>query len=139
MTKRQQSAPAKVATPSTRSSVVFSMPEEVDPTAWMTDYTGVFYNPYGEYYQPPIERKGLAKVVRANAHHGAILMARRNMVAGRFTNQRATITAFVHNYLQFGDAGMLKARWWGCIRSRAFTCAGAKTVALSICSRASRT
>ncbi len=70
----------------------------------------MFYNPYGEYYQPPIDRKGLAKVARANAHHGAILMARRNMVAGRFTNQRATITAFVHNYLQFGDAGLLKLR-----------------------------
>ena len=109
MTKRQQ-ALAKVTTPSTRPSVVFSMPEEIDPTAWMTDYTGVFYNPYGEYYQPPIERKGLAKVARANAHHGAILMARRNMVAGRFTNQRTTVTAFAHNYLQFGDAGLLKIR-----------------------------
>lgn len=49
-------------------------------------------------------------MVRANAHHGAILMARRNMVAGRFTNQRTTVTAFAHNYLQFGDAGLLKLR-----------------------------
>ncbi|MFM5712362.1 phage portal protein, partial [Aeromonas veronii] len=82
MTKRHKPQPARAAT-SAKSAVAFSMPEAIDPTAWMTDYTGVFYNPYGEYYQPPIERKGLAKVVRANAHHGAILMARRNMVAGR--------------------------------------------------------
>ncbi|WP_421223194.1 phage portal protein [Aeromonas enteropelogenes] len=109
MTKRHKSQPARAATPA-KSAVAFSLPEAIDPTAWMTDYTGVFYNPYGEYYQPPIERKGLAKVVRANAHHGAILMARRNMVAGRFTNQRTTVTAFAHNYLQFGDAGLLKLR-----------------------------
>ncbi len=64
MTKRQQ-RPAKTATLSTRSSVVFSMPEAVDPTAWMTDYTGVFYNPYGEYYQPPpSSARGWPKVVR---------------------------------------------------------------------------
>ena len=109
MTKQQQQ-PAEVATPTKSGTVAFSMPEAIDPTAWMTDYTGVFYNPYGEYYQPPIDRKGLAKVARANAHHGAILMARRNMVAGRFTNQRSTVTAFAHNYLQFGDAGLLKLR-----------------------------
>ncbi|WP_429211335.1 phage portal protein [Aeromonas veronii] len=110
MTKRhkQQSAPPAVIAP--RPSVVFSAPEAIDPTAWMTDYTGVFFNPYGEYYQPPIDRKGLAKVARANAHHGAILMARRNMVAGRFNTQRQKITAFAHNYLQFGDAGLLKIR-----------------------------
>ena len=110
MTKQRKQPPAQVATSSSRGAVAFSMPEAIDPTAWMTDYTGVFYNPYGEYYQPPIDRKGLAKVARANAYHGAILMARRNMVAGRFTNQRATITAFVHNYLQFGDAALLKLR-----------------------------
>ena len=59
MTKQQQQ-PAEVATPTKSGTVAFSMPEAIDPTAWMTDYTGVFYNPYGEYYQPPIERKGLA-------------------------------------------------------------------------------
>lgn len=108
MTKRQQPQ-TKVATPA-KSAVAFSTAEAIDPTAWMTDYTGVFFNPYGEYYQPPIDRKGLAKVARANAHHGAILMARRNMVAGRFTTQRNVITAYVHNYVQFGDGGLLKLR-----------------------------
>ncbi|ELM3614803.1 phage portal protein [Aeromonas sobria] len=110
MTKRQQKQAQQVATSSPRPSVMFSTAEAIDPTAWMTDYTGVFFNPYGEYYQPPIDRKGLAKVARANAHHGAILMARRNMVAGRFTTQRNVITAYVHNYLQFGDGGLLKIR-----------------------------
>jgi PBSX family phage portal protein len=110
MTKRQQKPAQQVATSSPRPSVMFSTAEAIDPTAWMTDYTGVFFNPYGEYYQPPIDRKGLAKVARANAHHGAILMARRNMVAGRFTTQRNVITAYVHNYLQFGDGGLLKLR-----------------------------
>ena len=64
MTKRKTQQPAQAAASSPRPSVVFSMPEAIDPTAWMTDYTGVFYNPYGEYYQPPIDRKGLAKVAR---------------------------------------------------------------------------
>ncbi|MGL5176967.1 MAG: phage portal protein, partial [Aeromonas veronii] len=38
MTKRQkqQSAPPAVIAP--RPSVVFSAPEAIDPTAWMTDY-----------------------------------------------------------------------------------------------------
>ncbi|MBV7598021.1 phage portal protein [Aeromonas sp. sia0103] len=94
-------------------SVAFALPEPIDPTHWMTHYTEVFYDPWGEYYQPPIDRKGLARLTRANAHHGAILMARRNMVAGRFTSEtvpRTTITAFVHNYLQSGDAALLKLR-----------------------------
>ncbi|WP_310597134.1 phage portal protein [Aeromonas aquatica] len=94
-------------------SVAFALPEPIDPTHWMTHYTEVFYDPWGEYYQPPIDRKGLARLTRANAHHGAILMARRNMVAGRFTSDtvpRTTITAFVHNYLQSGDAALLKLR-----------------------------
>ncbi|WP_429134258.1 phage portal protein [Aeromonas hydrophila] len=115
MTKRNSRAPMPTQQlPAKRPMVVFSAPEAVDPTRLMTDYTGVFYNPHGEYYQPPIDRKGLAKMVRANAHHGAILMARRNMVAGRFLiNEalpRTTLTAFVHNYLQFGDAALLKLR-----------------------------
>lgn len=96
-----------------RSSVMFSLPEQIDSTAWMTDYTDVFLNPWADYYQPPIDRKGLAKLTRANAHHGAILMARRNMVSGRFERggvARATIAAFVHNYLQSGDAALLKLR-----------------------------
>lgn len=94
-------------------SVAFALPEPIDPTHWMTHYTEVFYDPWGEYYQPPIDRKGLARLTRANAHHGAILMARRNMVAGRFSSDavpRTTITAFVHNYLQSGDAALLKLR-----------------------------
>jgi PBSX family phage portal protein len=53
-------------------------------------------------------------VARANAHHGAILMARRNMVSGRFISTdgvpREVITAFVHNLLQFGDGALLKLR-----------------------------
>ncbi|MEI4987938.1 phage portal protein [Aeromonas caviae] len=102
------------STTSSRPSVSFSMAEPIDPTAWMTDYTDVFYSPWGEYYLPPIDRQGLAKVARANAHHGAILMARRNMVSGRFISSegvpREVITAFVHNLLQFGDAALLKLR-----------------------------
>ena len=109
--------PAAPAAMTHKPAVMFSMPEPVDSTAWMTDYTDVFLNPWGDYYQPPIDRKGLAKLTRANAHHGAILMARRNMVSGRFESggvPRATIAAFVHNYLQSGDAALLKLRnSWG--------------------------
>ena len=44
MTKQRKQPPAQVATSSSRGAVAFSMPEAIDPTAWMTDYTGVFYN-----------------------------------------------------------------------------------------------
>ncbi|MCZ0751137.1 phage portal protein [Aeromonas enteropelogenes] len=115
---RKQRYQARRAAPhaesGSRSAVTFSIPEAVDPTAWMTDYTDVFYSPWGEYYMPPIDRQGLAKIARANAHHGAILMARRNMVSGRFAKSEGTprdvITAFVHNLLQFGDAALLTLR-----------------------------
>lgn len=117
MTKRQQHHQAAQAAVTDKPSIMFELPEPVDPTSWMTHYTEVFYDPWGEYYQPPIDRKGLARLTRANAHHGAILMARRNMVAGRFESgavPRTTITAFVHNYLQSGDAALLKLRnYWG--------------------------
>lgn len=114
MSRKQRYQARRAAPHAARSAVTFSIPEAVDPTAWMTDYTEVFYSPWGEYYMPPIDRHGLAKVARANAHHGAILMARRNMVSGRFISSegvpREVITAFVHNLLQFGDAALLKLR-----------------------------
>lgn len=121
MSRKQRSPQPEVAPPAAstamvanRKAVTFSVPEQVDPAAWMTDYTDVFYSPWGEYYMPPIDRHGLAKVARINAHHGAILMARRNMISGRFISSpgvpREVITAFTHNFLQFGDAALLKLR-----------------------------
>lgn len=113
--KKRNARPAAATTMAAeqRPAVMFSLPEPVDNTTWMTEYTEIFYDPWSEYYIPPIDRRGLAKLTRANSHHGAILMARRNMVSGRFVSgkiPRTTITAFVHNYLQSGDAALLKLR-----------------------------
>ncbi|KHN59595.1 phage portal protein [Aeromonas hydrophila] len=110
----QAGKPGQSSTHETPPIVTFSLPEAVDSNSWMTEYCDVLYSPYSEYYVPPIDRMGLAKIARANSYHGAILMARRNMIAGRFDSSndvsRPTVQAFVHNLLQFGDAGMLKLR-----------------------------
>lgn len=44
------------------------------------NYLGVFMDIGGDYYQPPIELTGLAKLMGANAYHGPILHFKKNMV-----------------------------------------------------------
>ena len=58
--------------------------EPVDPNRWLTDYTALFYNEFEDYWEPPISRRGLAKISRANAYHGSLLRARANYVTARF-------------------------------------------------------
>lgn len=81
---------SRVATPKTyqRESTpgtVFSFgdPEPVLSNQ-LTDYLGVFATDDGKYYTPPVSLKGLAKVTRANAHHGACLYFKRNLLLTLF-------------------------------------------------------
>lgn len=46
----------------------------------ITDYLGMFVNPNGNYWEPPVSQKGLAQVLRANGHHGTIPYFKRNML-----------------------------------------------------------
>lgn len=46
----------------------------------ISDYTGVFAHINGEYYNPPVDFTGLAKLLRANGHHESALFFKRNMM-----------------------------------------------------------
>lgn len=77
------------------------------------EYNELYYNDDGDYWEPPLDRTGLNKLTRINAYHGSILMARRNMIAGRYLSggmQKQQVQAAVHDFLEFGDAGILKIR-----------------------------
>ncbi|MGP7732886.1 phage portal protein [Oceanimonas smirnovii] len=92
----------------------FGEPEAIEPNRWLTDYAELFYDHYADYWSTPISRQGLAQIANTNAHHGALIYARRNMVAGRFKGgaglKRRQMQAFVHDLIQFGDAAFLKVR-----------------------------
>lgn len=65
----------------------FGEPEAVlNPRADFLDHLGVFRDGGGQYYVPPVDLRGLAKLRRANPHHGAILEFKRNMVAMFFAD-----------------------------------------------------
>ena len=96
-------------------SVMFSFdaPEIFNSDADNYQYSDLFYNDSDDYWETPINRSGLNKLSRANAYHGAILMARRNMIAGRYRKGGLTkqqLQANVNDYLEFGDAAILKLR-----------------------------
>lgn len=57
----------------------FGDPETVLGSS-LGDYLGLFRDPVHDYYVPPISQSGLAKLLRANGHHGTIPYFCRNMV-----------------------------------------------------------
>lgn len=57
----------------------FGDPETVLSNS-LCDYLGLFADPVHSYYVPPVSRTGLAKLLRANGHHGTIPYFRRNML-----------------------------------------------------------
>lgn len=67
---RKHEPPVVAAMTKDKPDVWFSLSGPVGTTMWMTDYTDVFLNSWGEFYQPLINRKGLARLTRANAYHG---------------------------------------------------------------------
>lgn len=88
--------------------------EAVDARSWMTEYNELFYNDADDYYEPPISRKGLSQIARANSYHGSLLIARANYVAARFQSggnmRMRDMQAFCRNYFTFGDAAFRKIR-----------------------------
>ncbi|MDD1792531.1 phage portal protein [Enterovibrio sp. ZSDZ42] len=88
--------------------------ETVDSNSWMTDYNDLYYNDDGDFWEPPITPKGLAKLAHANAYHGSLLIARSNYVAGRFNGggnlSFSECQRFSRDYFQFGHGALLKVR-----------------------------
>ena len=74
----------------------------------LTDYTGVYYDEYAEYYRPPVEKFGLARLLRANSYHGSIVNARRNMVVrdykGSLALSRRDMEKVATDLITFGEA-----------------------------------
>ncbi|MFT7680641.1 MAG: PBSX family phage portal protein [Moritella dasanensis] len=96
-------------------SVMFSFggPEAMNNGFNNYEYSELFYNDEGDYWEPPLDRMGLNKLTRANAYHGSILIARRNMIAGRFVKggmQTQQVQSLVNDYLEFGDVAIVKIR-----------------------------
>lgn len=61
----------------------FGAPESVLASN-MGEYLGVFASDDGRIYTPPVSRTGLAKLLRANAHHGTIPRFKRNLLLRDF-------------------------------------------------------
>lgn len=94
-------------------SVMFSFgePEAFDFNNY--EYSELFYNDMDGYWEPPLDRRGLNKLTRANAYHGAILKARRLMLAGRYKSggmEDHHIHAAINDFLEFGDVPIIKIR-----------------------------
>lgn len=84
----------------------FGDPEEVQQGS-LLDYLGVFPEGGGEYYIPPLSLTGLAKMKRANCHHGSCILFRRNMAANAYRKGGLSVSDFckaVTDYLTFGNA-----------------------------------
>ncbi|WP_434357387.1 phage portal protein [Parasalinivibrio latis] len=88
--------------------------ETVDSQSWLTEYSELFYNEDGDYWEPPINPEGLAQLAHANAYHGSLLIARGNYVGGRFLGgggvRRRFMHQFTRDYFQFGHAAFIKIR-----------------------------
>ena len=81
-------------TTNTGKALVFSFgdPEPVLANR-MTDYLGAFLDMGGDYYRPPVDLNGLARLMNANAYHGPILHFKKNMIVKWFTPSRLLSTA----------------------------------------------
>ncbi|MCL1123539.1 phage portal protein [Shewanella surugensis] len=96
-----------------KETVLFSLPEQVMPDMWLTDYDSLYYNNTHEFWEPPVDRHLLANLTRRNAQHGGIIQSRANMAASRYVSGgmsvQETEAAFI-NLVQFGDVALLKIR-----------------------------
>lgn len=86
------------------------------PEAVLSDnigqYLGVFASDDGRLYKPPVSRVGLAKLLRANAHHGAIPKFKRNMLLREFIPSAGCSTRTMGraglDFMVFGEAYFLR-------------------------------
>ncbi|CAI8755647.1 Phage portal protein, PBSX family [Pseudomonas sp. IT-P44] len=85
----------------------FGDPEQV-LVGSMGNYLGVFASEDGRLYKPPVSRQGLAKLLRANAHHGAIPKFKRNLLLREFIPSPgcsvATMGRAGLDFVVFGEA-----------------------------------
>ncbi|MQT56893.1 phage portal protein [Pseudomonas sp. FSL R10-0399] len=89
----------------------FGAPEQV-LTENIGQYLGIFASQDGRLYTPPVSRQGLAKLLRANAHHGAIPGFKRNLLLREFIPSDGvsvhTMRCAGLDFMVFGEAYLLK-------------------------------
>lgn len=94
-------------------SFSFGEPEPV-LTQNMAEYMGVFASDDGRLYTPPVSRRGLAKLLRANAHHGAIPRFKRNLLLRDFRPSAGcsaqTMGRAALDFMVFGEAYFQRLR-----------------------------
>ena len=91
----------------------FGDPEPIlDST--MLDYLGVYLDLFGDYYRPPVDLFGLAKLEGANAYHGPIMRFKKNMVCKWFVPHPllslAEFELLALNYLTLGNGYLQQLR-----------------------------
>lgn len=102
----QSDSPALDERHTATASFAFGDPEPVLVNQ-LSDYLGVFVDTFYKYYLPPVSLTGLADTMNANAHHGAILRFKRNMLAKWFQpSPMLSYTEFRKAALDFHVFGM---------------------------------
>ncbi|MCS3472471.1 PBSX family phage portal protein [Pseudomonas sp. JUb42] len=94
-------------------SFTFGAPEAV-LTENIGQYLGVFASHDAQIYTPPVSRPGLAKLLKANAHHGAIPPFKRNLILREFIPSAGfsmqTMSRAALDYVVFGETYLLRKR-----------------------------
>src|SRR3546814_17146841 len=110
---RKPQASQQVRQPQPMRAFTFGEPEQV-LSGNIGEYMGVFPSDDGEIYKPPVSRTGLAKLLRANAHHGAIPKFKRNLLLREFIPSvgcsAKTMGCAGLDYMVFGDAFFYRDR-----------------------------
>ena len=87
-------------------SFTFGAPEAVLSDN-IAQYLGVFASDDGKVFTPPVSRLGLAKLLKANAHHGAIPGFKRNLLLREFIPSdglsTATMSRSALDFMVFGE------------------------------------
>lgn len=108
--RRRNNKPTKLGAQQPTRVFTFGEPEQV-LTANIGEYLGVFASDDGRIYKPPVSRAGLAKLLRANAHHGAIPKFKRNLLLREFIPSTGcsayTMGCAGLDYMVFGEAYFL--------------------------------
>ena len=80
----------------------------------MGEYLGVFATDDGRIYTPPVSRTGLARMLRANAHHGTIPRFKRNLLLRDFLPSSGcsaeTMGRAALDFMVFGEAYLQRLR-----------------------------
>ena len=89
----------------------FGAPEAV-LTNNIANYLGVFPSDDGTIYTPPASRVGLARLLQANAHHGAIPPFKRNLLLREFIPSRGfslqAMNRSAMDFMVFGETYLLR-------------------------------